>query len=99
MEYDVHLEKVVEDRPIAVVRRKASRAELSKVIKSACGLVWEVLRAQKIKGAGRHIGVYLDGQINLEVGVEMDQPFAGHGEVVGSSIPAGLIASAVHLGP
>jgi effector-binding domain-containing protein len=29
----------------------------------------------------------------------LDAPFAGHGEVVGSSIPAGVVAKAVHLGP
>ena len=61
--------------------------------------MWEALRAQQAKGAGRHIAVYLDDQVNLEIGVEMDGPFAGGGEVVGSSIPAGLVASTVHFGP
>jgi effector-binding domain-containing protein len=41
----------------------------------------------------------LDDEINLEIGVELDTPFAGHGEVVGSSIPAGVVARTVHLGP
>src|SRR5690348_15716498 len=98
MEYDVQLEKVA-GRPLAVVRRRARPQELSKVVPDACGLVWGVLRAQQIKGAGRHVAVYLDSQINLEVGVEMDAPFAGHGEVVGSALPAGLVAGTVHLGP
>ena len=58
--------------PLAVVRRRASSQELAKVVPAACGLVWSVVRAQKITGAGRHVAIYWDGQINLEVGVEQE---------------------------
>jgi GyrI-like small molecule binding domain len=98
MEYDVRLEQV-SSRPLAVVRRRATSQELSKVVPDACGAVWSVVRAQQLKGAGRHVALYLDCQINLEVGVELDTPFAGHGEVVGSATPAGAVATAVHFGP
>lgn len=33
------------------------------------------------------------------MGVELDAPFAGHGEVVGSATPAGLVAATTHYGP
>ena len=79
MEYEVRLEQL-SSRPLAVVRRRASSHELAKVVPDACGAVWNVVRAQKIAGAGRHVAVYLDGQINLEVGVELEAPFAGFGE-------------------
>jgi effector-binding domain-containing protein len=98
MEYDVRLEQSA-SRPLAVVRRRASLPELAKVIPDACGTVWNVVRAQKITGAGRHVALYWYDMINLEVGVELDAPFAGHGEVVGSAIPAGTVATAVHFGP
>jgi effector-binding domain-containing protein len=98
MEYDVRLEQI-SSRPLAVVRRRASLQELSKVVPDACGAVWGVVRAQQIMGAGRHVALYLDDEINLEVGVELDTPFAGHGEVVGSATPAGAVATAVHFGP
>src|SRR5437588_7281090 len=98
MEYVVRLEQLG-SRPLAVVRRRAKQQELSRVVPDACGAVWNVVRAQQIPGAGRHIAVYLDCQINLEVGVELDAPFAGHGEVVGSATPAGTVATTVHLGP
>jgi effector-binding domain-containing protein len=98
MEYDVRLEQL-SSRPLAVVRRRASLQELAKVIPDACGTVWGVVRAQKITGAGRHVALYWDGVINLEVGVELDAPFAGHGEVVGSATPAGAVATAAHFGP
>ena len=87
MTHDVRLERFA-SRPLAVVRRRARSTELSKVVPEACGVVWNVLRAQKVAGAGRHVAVYLDDQINLEVGVELKAPFAGHGEVVGSTTPS-----------
>jgi hypothetical protein len=86
-------------RPLAVVRRRARPQELAKVVPDACGTVWGVVRAQQVPGVGRHVAVYLDGQINLEVGVELDTPFAGYGEVVGSVTPAGLVATTTHYGP
>ena len=98
MEYDVRLEQL-SSRPLAVVRRRASLQELAKVIPAACGTVWSVVRAQKIVGAGRHIALCWDDQINLEVGVELDTPFGGHGDVVGSATPAGAVATAMHFGP
>src|SRR6516162_3717380 len=87
MQYVVKLERVGA-RPIAVVRRRAAPHELSKVVPDACGTVWNVIRSQNVSGAGRHVAVYLDGQINLEVGVELHGPFSGYGEVVASAIPA-----------
>jgi effector-binding domain-containing protein len=98
MEYDVRLEHV-SSRPLAVVRRRASSQELSQVIPDACGAVWSVVREQQLAGAGRHVALYVDAKITLEVGVELDTPFVGHGEVVSSATPAGAVATAVHFGP
>jgi effector-binding domain-containing protein len=98
MKYEIRLEQV-SSHPLAVVRRCARPQELSKVVREACGTVWSVVRAQKIPGAGRHIAVYLDGQINLEVDVELEAPFSGYGEVIGSATPAGRVATTTHFGP
>ena len=98
MEYDVRLERHG-DQSLAVVRRRANRQELSKVVPEACGTVWGVIRAQQVAGAGRHVAVYVDDEINLEVGVEVAAPFSGHGEVVGSALPMGLVATTTHYGP
>jgi effector-binding domain-containing protein len=98
MGYVVRLERL-SGRPLAVVRRRAASHELSKVVPDACGTVWNVMRSQQVAGAGRHIAVYLDDQINLEVGVELDTSFAGHGEVVPSATPPGLVATTTHFGP
>jgi effector-binding domain-containing protein len=98
MAHDVRVEHHA-SRPLAVVRRHAGRGELARVVPEACGAVWAVLRSRQISGAGRHVAVYLDCEINLEVGVELDGPFAGDGEVVGSATPAGLVACTTHHGP
>src|SRR5262245_28308352 len=98
MEYAIRVEQLG-SRPLAVVRRRARPQELSKVVPDACGTVWNVVRAQKVQGAGRHVAVYLDCEINLEVGVELEAPFAGHGEVAGSATPAGPVATTTHYGP
>jgi hypothetical protein len=98
MNYDIRLEQH-SSRPLAVVRRRAAAPDLSKVVPDACGIVWKVLRSHQVSGAGRHVAVYRDGQINLEVGVELDGPFAGYGEVVPSTIPSGLVATTTHYGP
>lgn len=98
MPYAVRLEHH-RGQPLAVVRRRASPHELARVVPDACGTVWSVVRAQQVAGAGRHVAVYWDDQINLEVGVEVAAPFAGLGEVVGSTTPAGPVATTTHYGP
>lgn len=82
-----------------MVPRRARQDQLAKVVPETCGIVWSVMRSQRITGAGRHVAVYLDCVINLEVGVELDTPFAGHGEVVGSATPSGDVVSTTHHGP
>jgi effector-binding domain-containing protein len=97
MSYEVRLERL-DSIPLAVVRRQARAAELSRVVPECCGLVWNVVRAQQAK-AGRNVALYWDGSIRLEVGVELFGPFVEDGEVVRSATPAGAVASATHFGP
>jgi effector-binding domain-containing protein len=84
--------------PIAVIRRQAHASELSRLVPECCGLVWNAVRAQQAKG-GRHVAIYWDDGIRLEVGVELLGPFTEDGEVVLSATPAGTVASATHFGP
>ncbi len=98
MEYRVEI-KQVEPQTIAVVRRRASLQELSRVIPEACGVVWNVIKANQVQGAGRHVAVYLDCQMNLEVGAEVGPSFPGYGEVVASQTPGGTVIAVAHFGP
>ena len=101
MNYDVQLETRAGAGHLAVVRLRARPEELSTVVPAGCGKVWNVIRTRHIAGAGRHVALYLDAQINLEVGVELDAPFPADddGDVVGSRFPVGDVASTVHFGP
>jgi effector-binding domain-containing protein len=98
MNYDIHIEQC-DSRPLAVVRRRARLQDLATVVPEACGTVWNALRALHITGAGRHIAVYWDDVINLEVGAELDTPFAGEGEVISSATPSGPVTTTTHYGP
>jgi effector-binding domain-containing protein len=84
--------------PLAVVRRRARPAELATVVPQACGIVWDFLRSHAVE-AGRNVALYLNANIDLEVGVEVLGAFDEQGEVVHSSTPAGAVVSAVHYGP
>jgi effector-binding domain-containing protein len=88
----------LESVPLAVVRRLARASDLSRVVPESCGLVWNAVRAQQVP-AGRHVAIYWDGSIRLEVGVELHGPFAEDGEVVRSGTPAGAVACTTHFGP
>src|SRR5262245_37119026 len=98
MKYDIQLAQQTAI-PLLVVTQCVKQSELAKAVPEACGIVWNVVRAQQIPGAGRHVAVYLDDQINVEIGVELESPSVGCGDVVGSATPAGLVASTVHCGP
>src|SRR4051794_8236061 len=96
---DVRIERFDAPRPLAVVRLRAAQAELSKVIPQACGKVWDLTKKLGITGAGRLVAVYLNCEIDLEVGVELPQPIADGGGLFASALPAGKVATAIHMGP
>jgi effector-binding domain-containing protein len=98
MEYQVHM-RYVAPQLTAVVRLRARQPELATVIPAACGEVWAFARSAGLPRPGRHLALYLDCEMNIECGAEVFQPFAGNGRVVCSSTPAGLVATAAHLGP
>src|SRR4051812_38751888 len=85
--------------PLAVVRRRAAQAELSRVIPPACGEAWDFVRRERI-AAGRNIVVYLscsDGLLDIECGVEVREAFAAPDSAVVCSVtPAGSAAVTTH---
>ena len=97
----INLNSNVAATPLAVVRRSAAAGQLSRVVPEACGTVWTALKAAGARG-GRHVAVYLDcsdGQVDAEIGAEVDDAFAGRGDVVRSATPAGEVATTTHFGP
>lgn len=98
MEYQVHIQHVA-SQTTGVVRRRTRGSELAQVIPQACGEVWEFFRTSTLPRPGRHLAVYLDCEINIEVGVEAAQPFVGDDRVFCSQTPAGTVATTAHIGP
>src|SRR4051812_32722408 len=88
--------------PIPVLPPRVAPKNLPKIIPQLCGLVWTAVKAAQVKDAGRHVAVYRhadEGFLDIEVGVEVVSPFPGRDEVVGSSTPAGDVATVPHFGP
>ncbi len=97
MEYQVHVEQV-ESQTTAVVCCRANLSGLAQVVPQACGEVWTFIQSTQLPHPGRNLALYLDDQINLEVGVEVSQPFEGNERVSCSRTPAGTVATTVHMG-
>jgi effector-binding domain-containing protein len=97
MEYQVNVHHV-DSLLTAVIKQRARHAELSKVVPQLCGEVWNFFNVHSLPRPGRHVALYLNGVIDLEVGVETTTPISGDGRVVSSSTPAGLAATATHWG-
>lgn len=95
--YTVRLQQL-DSIPVAVVRRHAQASELPRLVPELCGIVWNAVRAQQAKG-GRHVAIFWDASIRLEVGVELEGPFVEQGEVVCSATPSGPVVTTTHLGP
>jgi effector-binding domain-containing protein len=96
MTYDVRVEPAA-SIPLAVIRRRASQRELSTVVPALCGEVWKFVKAHNVERPGRHVAIYFDSAINLEVGVEVGGPFTASDAVVASATPAGTIATVRHI--
>jgi effector-binding domain-containing protein len=84
--------------PLAVVRRQVSRAELVDALREGCGRAFAFARSHNLP-AGRNVGLYWDGSIRLEAGVELAADFAEQDGIVRSATPSGLTAFVRHIGP
>jgi effector-binding domain-containing protein len=64
--------------------------------------VWSFLRGAAPAGLyrrGHNIMLYKDDVPNVEVGVQVTGLFESAGNVVASTLPGGLVATATHTGP
>jgi effector-binding domain-containing protein len=84
--------------PLLVVRRTAPQSQLSRVVPDACGVVWNFIRKNEITPRGRNVAVYLNGKIDMEIGVEVSANAVGDGDVILSATPTGNVATATHWG-
>ena len=98
MAYEVELTEVTA-MPMAAVRASSTRETLGKTITSSFDIVYAFLRGNSILNLGLNVVVYLDSNLNLEVGVLVPEPFVSNGVVLNSATPAGLAAHVTYFGP
>src|ERR1700685_2107313 len=94
--------KPVEPTPQAVVMAATTWAEFPAIWGPMLDEVWSFLRGGAPAGLyqqGHNIMLYKDDVPNVEVGVQVTGSFDPAGDVVGSTLPGGLVATATHAGP
>jgi effector-binding domain-containing protein len=101
MSYILEL-KNVPATPLLVVRRRAAKDQLSRVVPDGCGVVWNFIRANNVNPRGRNVAIYRGTgtpELDVEIGVEVAATATGGGDVVVSATPSGLVAAVAHIGP
>jgi len=94
--------KTVEATPTAVVVASTTWAEFPKLWGPMLGKVWSFLRGDApagLWGQGHNIMLYKDDVPNVEVGAQVSRSFDPVDQVVASTLPGGLVATATHTGP
>jgi effector-binding domain-containing protein len=94
--------QTAEPTPTAVVAEATTWAEFPKMWRPMLDKVWGFLRGDAPKGLyqhGHNIMLYKDDVPNVEVGVQVSGSFEPAGDVVASTLPGGLVATATHTGP
>src|SRR5438552_17093488 len=91
----------VEASPTAVVAATTTWAEFPSLWKPMLDKVWTFL-ANAPAGLykdGHNVMLYKDDLRSVEIGVQVNRPFKGSGEILSSCLPGGLVATARHAGP
>jgi effector-binding domain-containing protein len=94
--------KTIEPTPTAVVAVATTWAQFPAMWRPLLDQVWSFLRGEAPAGLyqrGHNVMFYKDDVPNVEVGVQVSGPFASAGDVVASTLPGGLVATATHVGP
>ena len=94
--------KNVPATPLLVVRRRAAKDQLSRVVPDGCGVVWNFIRANNVSPRGRNVAIYRGTgtpELDVEIGVEVAATATGGGDVVLSATPSGMVATVAHIGP
>jgi len=86
-------------RPTAVVTATTTWREFPSLWKGMLDEVWGVVTAAGLGRGCRNVMLYRDDVPNVEVGVELLEPFPLVGRVVASTLPEGRAAVTVHRGP
>lgn len=87
--------------PMAAVKARASQPQLPRVIPTALDAVYAALRTGDYGPLGHYVVLYenwVDGVMDVHVGVALERPFPGVGKVIDAETPAGEAIHVVHFG-
>ena len=89
--------------PTAVVKANTTWREFPRLWRTLLDDVWAFLRATPgLRADGHNVMLYRDGlgegEVAVEVGVQVTKSFEAAGRVVPSTLPAGEAATTVHAG-
>ena len=91
----------VEERTLAAVRARLAMSDIPDKILPLMDRVWAFIRGNGIEGFGHNIWLYgtpSDGEVEVEIGVQVGAPFETGDAIVCSHTPAGRAARAIHFG-
>ena len=91
----------VEERTIAAVKARIAISDIPGKIMPLMDRVWAFIRSNGIEGFGHNIWSYgsmSDGEVDVEIGVQVPEPIDATDGIVSSQTPAGKAARAVHVG-
>lgn len=100
MDDDIDIAEV-QETPIAAVTGHITFADIPAKMMPMMDKVWAFIRGNGIKGHGHNVWLYRkgeDGELDVEVGVQLPVPFEGDGDVQRLATPGGRAAHAVHYG-
>jgi effector-binding domain-containing protein len=92
--------RLVDARPTAVVAARTRWRGFAALWPQLSGEVWACLRAGGITSGCPNVMLYADlgAEVDVEVGVILEQPCPLTGRVESSTLPAGRVAMTVHRG-
>ena len=91
----------VEETAIAAVAGRITFADIPAKMMPMMDKVWALIRANGIERHGHNVWLYRpteDGNLDVEVGVQLPAPFQAQGEVRRSSTPGGRAAHTAYYG-
>jgi effector-binding domain-containing protein len=91
--------RAVAASPTAVVAERTTWDEFPQLWGKLLDQVYAFVRSGAVAQTGHNVMLYRDDVPNVEVGVQVAGPFEASGRVVPSELPAGRVATTVHVGP
>lgn len=90
-----------EAQTIAAVKARITMADIPEKIMPLMDKVWAFIRDDGIEGHGHNVWLYRDagdGELDVEIGVQVPSPFTTSDDVVAVRLPVGKVAHTFHYG-